>query len=290
MVRKAAFKGQFYEANEQALEKQIVGCFEGTNGPGALPLSKRSDKQIKAIISPHAGYQFSGPCAAWAYKEIAEAEYSDLYIIIGPNHAGTGSFTTMEGFETPYGVARVDQEFVKSLLEKNSDLTINDEAHANEHSIEVQIPMLQFATKDHMHELKIVPIILSDIDYMKFGLDLKETIFDSGKKVTIIVSSDFTHYGRHYHYVPFTSDVQKNIYEMDQKAINFIEALNVDGFVGYVDEKMCTICGTFPIAVLLKLFGNTKPKVELLHYYTSADLEEEKTYKNSVSYASILFT
>jgi hypothetical protein len=290
MVRKAVYSGQFYEANEHALERQIVGCFEDKNGPGALPLSKRSDKQIKAIIAPHAGYQYSGPCAAWAYKEIAEADYADLYVIIGPNHSGTGNFTTMEGFETPYGIARVDQEFTKLLLDKAPELTINDEAHNHEHSVEVQIPMLQFATKDKMHELKIVPIILSEIDYLKFGLDLKEAIFDSGKKVTIIVSSDFTHYGRNYHYVPFTADIQKNIYDMDGKAIELIKAVDTDGFVGYVDKKMCTICGTFPIAVLLKILGNNKnTKVELLHYYTSGDLEEEKYYKNSVSYASILF-
>jgi len=286
MARKAVYAGQFYEKNEQALDKQITEMFEGNNGPGALPLSKRS-KKIQAIIAPHAGYQFSGACAAWAYKEIAEAEFAEVYIIIGPNHSGTGNAISIAGYETPFGVVRVDQEFAKLLLEKNDELKIDEESHALEHSIEVQLPFLQFATKDKMHELKIVPIILHDIDYAKLGLDLKETIIESGKKVVIIVSSDFTHYGHNYHYIPFSTDIKKNIYDRDKKAIDFIEALNADGFIGYMDETQGTVCGAFPIAVLLKSLKHSK--IELLQYYTSADLEEDSTYKNSVSYAAILF-
>ena len=72
MPRKPMFVGKFYEATEQALDKQMAECFEGKNGPGALPLLKRTG-HIKAIIAPHAGYQYSGPCAAWSYKEIAES-------------------------------------------------------------------------------------------------------------------------------------------------------------------------------------------------------------------------
>jgi hypothetical protein len=286
MARKAVFAGQFYEKNEQALDKQITECFEGKNGPGATPLIKRSGK-IKAIIAPHAGYFYSGACAAWAYKEVAEAEFADLYIIIGPNHAGSGNAVSIQGYETPFGLARVDQEFAKSLVEKNDELKINEEAHAGEHSIEVQIPFLQFATKDKMHELKILPIIISEIDYVKFGLDLKETILESGKNVVIIVSSDFTHYGHNYHYLPFSSDIKKNIYERDRKAIDFIEKLDADGFIGYMDETMGTVCGAFPIASLIR--SMKEAKVELLQFYTSADLEEEQTYKNSVSYAAIVF-
>jgi MEMO1 family protein len=286
MTRKAVYAGQFYEHNEQALDKQISDCFEDKNGPGSLPLSKRSGK-IKAIITPHAGYQFSGPCAAWAYKEIAEAEFAEIYIIIGPNHSGSGNAVSLEGYETPFGIARVDQEFAKALLEKNDEIKLDDAAHAEEHSIEVQIPFLQFATKDNMHGLKIVPILVHELDYVKFGLDLKETILDSGKKVVIIVSSDFTHYGHNYHYIPFSTDVKKNIYARDQKAIDYIEKLDANGFIGFMDETQGTVCGAFPIAILLKTLKSAK--IELLQFYTSADLEEDSTYKNSVSYAAMVF-
>jgi AmmeMemoRadiSam system protein B len=197
----------------------------------------------------------------------------------------------VQGYETPFGLARVDHEFANTLLEKNTDLVVDEEAQMGEHSIEVQVPFLQFATKDKMHELKILPIMLGGIDYNKLGLDLKETILESGKKVIIIVSSDFTHYGHNYHHIPFSADVKKNIYDTDRKAIDFIEKLDADGFMSYVEENMMTICGALPIAVLLKTLKSSKVKLE--QYYTSADLEENipeaKQYKNSVSYAAIIF-
>lgn len=284
---KAQFAGQFYEEKDYALEKQITACFEDKNGPGDLPVNERKNK-IKAIIAPHAGYMYSGPCAAWAYKEIAEAEFADIYIIIGPNHSGNGNFIALSGYETPFGLARTDKEFASMLLEKNDELKADDSAFKYEHSVEVQIPFLQFVTKDKMHQLKILPIILSsDIDIAKFALDLKETIIESGKNIVIIISSDFTHYGRNYHYVPFSTDVKNKIYEMDRKAIEFIEKFDADGWLEYVQNNFMTVCGFIPIAVLLKTI---KPcKVRLEHYYTSADLDPDSDYKNSVSYAAIIF-
>lgn len=284
---KSQFAGQFYENKSFELENQIKSCFEDKNGPGDLPLNKRSNL-IKAIIAPHAGYQFSGPAAAWAYKEIAEAQFADVYIIIGPSHQNNANAISMQGYETPLGLARTDQEFAKILLEKNDELKADEEAFTDEHSVEVQVPFLQFATKDKMHELKILPIILSDsIDIAKLALDLKDTIVESGKSAIFIISSDFTHYGRNYRHVPFSSDVKEKIYETDRKAIEFIEKHDVDGWLGYVQENLMTICGFIPIAVLIKTL---KPSaVRLEHYYTSADLDPESDYKNSVSYAAIIF-
>lgn len=286
MPRKPMFAGQFYEASEFALNRQITECFEGRNGPGDLPLSKRT-KQLQAIIAPHAGYMYSGPCAAWAYKEIAESEFPDLYIVIGPNHHNHVNAVSLEGYETPFGLARVDKEFATILLDKNSELAADEKAHEEEHSVEVQIPFLQFVSKDKMHEIKILPIILGDIDYKKLALDLKETILETKKKVVFIISSDFTHYGRAYHHVPFSENPKKNIYETDRKAIEFIEHLDVDGFMNYVQENMMTICGFMGIGTLLKTLKSAK--VSLEQYYTSADLEENSRYLNSVSYAAIIF-
>lgn len=286
-MAKAQFAGQFYEANEFALDKQIKECFEDKNGPGDLPLTKRTNK-IKAIIAPHAGYIYSGPCAAWAYKEIAEAEFPDLYIIIGPSHHNNVNALTTKGYETPLGLARTDQEFARLLLEKNDELKDDDNAFLGEHSVEVQVPFLQFVSKDKMHALKILPILVSDsIDIAKLALDIKDTIVESGKNVVFIVSSDFTHYGRNYHHIPFSADVKKNIYETDRKAIEFIEKHDVDGWMKYVQENLMTICGFIPIAILIKTLKDSTVRLE--HYYTSADLEEDSQYKNSVSYAAIIF-
>ena len=286
MPRKPMFAGQFYENDPTQLEKQITACFEDKNGPGDLPLSKRTRK-IQAVIAPHAGYQFSGPCAAWSYKAIAESEFPNLYIIIGPNHHGTTNSVSLDGYETPFGLVRVDKEFASMLLEKNSELVADEKAHELEHSIEVQLPFLQFVTKDKMHELKIVPIIVGDIDYAKLALDLKELILETDKNVVFIISSDFTHYGRVYHYIPFSDDVKRKIYDLDRGAIDFIEKLDAEGFIKFFEENMMTICGYTGIAILLKTLKASK--VDLEHYYTSADLEENSPYKNSVSYASIVF-
>ena len=286
MPRKAAFAGQFYEKDSTMLDKQITSCFEDKNGPGDLPITKRT-KHIQAIIAPHAGYQYSGPCAAWAYKEIAESEFPNVYVIIGPNHHSAVNALSLDGYETPYGLVRVDKEFASALLEKNSELSADEKAHEEEHSIEVQLPFLQFVTKDKMHELKIVPIILGDIDFKKFATDIKETMLEQNKKVIFIVSSDFTHYGRQYHHVPFSSNPREQIYDIDRKAIEFIEKLDADGFENFFHEHMMNICGHMGIALLLKTLKSAK--VELHQYYTSADLEENSRYLNAVSYAAISF-
>ena len=284
-VRRPIVAGTFYEAGFQALEEQIKSCFMNKKGPGALP-TRRGDKQIKAIISPHAGYQFSGPCASWGYKEIAEAEAPDVFVMLGPNHTGLGqSSINLDIWQTPFGMVKADEEFGK-LLVKNTELVEDSKAHLQEHSIEVQLPFLQFVNKDILQRIRIVPIVISeDIDIPKLALDIKETILDSGKKVVFVVSSDFTHYGVQYGYLPFSSDIPKRIYELDQGAIRLIKDMDSDGFLNYVYETGTTICGQLPIALLLKTLEKTKGK--LLQYYTSADIMGD--YRNAVGYASILF-
>ena len=284
-IRRSVAAGLFYEDDSKALRNQIVECFESKRGPGALPVKKRTGFVQGAII-PHAGYIYSGPCAAWAYKELAESEMPDLYIIIGPNHTGLGgSALTTNAFETPLGIVRCDKSFANGLISKGS-IAESELPHLEEHSIEVQLPFLQFINEDRINELKILPIVLSsDFDYKKFALDLKETIVETKKRATIIASSDFTHYGRNYSYLPFTTDVQKRIYQLDKKAISFIRKFNDYEFLNYVYETGATICGAIPIATLINSIK--KNEAELLQYYTSGDIMGD--YKNSVSYASIIF-
>jgi len=286
MTRRPIAAGSFYEAKTDKLEDQIKSCFLSAKGPGALPINKRKGPVLGAIC-PHAGYMYSGQCAAWAYKVIAESEFADVYVVIGPNHTGIGkSSTTLENYETPFGVVRIDQEFAQMLV-KNSDLVEDNEAHAGEHSVEAQLPFLQFATRDFSNELKIVPIVAShDFNFKRLGLDLKETIVDSGKKVCVIASSDFTHYGRNYHYVPFSSDVQKRMYDLDGEAIGLIKKFDSEGLFNYIYETGATICGCVPIGVLLNAIK--AKKAELLQYYTSGDIVND--YKNSVGYASMTFS
>ncbi len=285
MIRKPIVSGQFYESDFNRLDEQLNDSFVSKKGPGALPNKKRN-KEILAAICPHAGFVFSGQCAAWAYKEIAESKFPDLFIILGPSHYGSeGANATLQDFETPLGVVKTDTEFVNALVKKRV-VKIDDEAHASEHSIEVQLPFLQFSNKDRLNDIRIVPITLgSNIDYKTFGLDIKELLIDSGKKAVIIASSDFTHYGPNYGYVPFSSEIQKRMYELDAGAINYIKRFDTDGFLNYCFETGATICGQTAIAALLNAVKAKNAK--LLQYYTSGDISGD--YRNAVGYAAIVF-
>ena len=160
MTRKPCVSGQFYEADMNQLNEQIKESFLSKRGPGTLPANKR-EKDILGVICPHAGYAFSGACAAWSYSSIAEAGFPDVFIIIGPSHYGTENpAATLQDFETPFGVVKTDAEFVNALAKKGN-IIIDEDAHASEHSIEVQLPFLQFANKDRMKDIKIAPITVS---------------------------------------------------------------------------------------------------------------------------------
>lgn len=284
MTREPSAAGQFYEENFIGLEEQIKGCFHHRLGPGALPIKKRKGI-LKAAIVPHAGYMFSGPCAAWAYKEIAESEISDIYVLIGPNHSGAGSSASIEDWKTPFGFIKTDKDFVREIGQ-NTDIQINDSYHENEHSVEVQLPFLQYVNKEFLKQMKFAAITLSnDIDIKKFANDLKKIIIKSKKKITFIISSDFVHYGANYNYKPFIFDVDDKLKELDSEAFKLILEKKPEDFLDYIKKTGATICGYLSIYLLLKLIDDEKGR--LLMYYNSSEISGDK--KNTVSYASIIF-
>ncbi|MBU0471154.1 MAG: AmmeMemoRadiSam system protein B, partial [Nanoarchaeota archaeon] len=117
------------------------------------------------------------------------------------------------------------------------------------------------------------------------AIDLKETLLETGQKAVFIISSDFTHFGPNYHYIPFSTDIKKNIYDLDRGAIELIKKRNPSAFLDYVNKHFITICGAIPIVLLLKSIN--VDKVLLEQYYTSGDVLDN--YRNSVSYASFVF-
>ena len=283
-MRRAIVAGQFYAAGFQQLEEQIKNSFTDKLGPGALPIKKR-EKEIKGIIAPHAGYMFSGPCAAWAYKEITESKFPDLFILLGLDHGGFGlTCVTAQDFETPLGVVKTDKDFCKKLIDAGFDE--NDEAHAREHSIEVQIPFLQFASKGYLDKLRIVPIIIADSSYEKWARMIKDVLEKTKKQAIVIASSDFTHFGINYGYFPFKENIKENLYKLDKGAIEHIKNCDAYRFLDYCNETGATICGKFPIAVLLEIFK--KQKADLLRYYTSGDVVDD--YSGAVGYAAIVIS
>jgi len=281
MIRKPVVAGQFYEDDFQELDKQIKECFLDKRGPGDFPISR--GKKVFGIISPHAGYQFSGPCMAWAYKEIAEAQFPKNYIMIGPSHMSYLNKVALskdKEWQTPFGVVKVDKDH--KLLESEyfkEDFFAFDQ----EHSVEVQLPFLQFASKDNLDKLKIIPVLISGYENYK---EIAEKL--SMKNSILIASSDFTHYGSNYRYKPFIYHKKESMYELDGGAIEFIKKLDVEGFLNYVKTNKMTICGASAIAIVMeacKNLGATRGR--LLQYYTSGDVLED--YENMVGYGAIVF-
>jgi len=283
MVRKPMVAGMFYALEEEALKDQIKGCFLSKFGPGKLP-EGRKERDILGLIAPHAGYTYSGACAAYSYKEIAESKLPDLFVILGLSHSGYGSCISLKDWETPLGIVKNDKDFGKSLM-KNSGLKQDEAAHDQEHSIEAQLPFLQFVCKE---EIKIAPIIVSgDVPYGELAKNIVKTIKEENKKACIIASSDFTHYGVNYGYFPFQTNVKENLYALDNDAIKHIKKLDAYRFLGYTEQTGATICGKFPIAVMVgtcKLLGGENAK--LLKYYASGDVVGD--YSSAVGYASMV--
>lgn len=283
--------GQFYEKDRKKLVEQIRGCFLSKFGPKSLP--EKNSKKYFAAISPHAGYFYSGPAAAHIYKEIGEMKNPDLFLIIGNSHTGLGpsiSIYPNGKWHTPLGSVEVDENFVETLVKNSKFAKIDLTAHEYEHSIEVQIPFLQFIFK----EFKIIPIVFRGDEVLKEATDLANSIEKTakklGKKIFVIGSSDFTHYGPAYGYYPFlgsSKEIKKKLYELDKGAIEKIINLNEKEFLTYLLEKKSTICGFAPIVATILYAKKFVKKGKLLKYYCSGDISQD--YENCVGYGAIIF-
>lgn len=308
-MRKPAVAGQFYSSDELKLTNQIDACFKNPLGSG-MPRIELHNKKIIGGIVPHAGYEYSGPCAAHFYKEIVNS-FPETFVILGTNHSGKGSnfSLSLEDFQTPLGIAKNDYDFSQALLkaaglpesdteeasfhsvdyEKEEEWLAHDEkAHANEHSVEVQIPFIQFIAKMSGKNFKIVPIIVSTTDLdecKKLGELIAAVSLELKRNVCIMASGDFTHYGENYRFVPFEKNVRNNLYALDRKSIDKIMKLDSEGFSKEAEKT--TICGRGPIITCIeacKILGAHQAR--LLKYYTSGDVS--KDYENAVGYASIV--
>lgn len=271
-MRNASFAGQFYNEDIQALSSNLRKLFSESKA--------KPEKNAVGIISPHAGYEYSGKAAAESYSAIKNSKF-DTFVILGTNHTGFENSVSLEDFETPFGKIENDDEFSEQL----KDFGSNELLHKYEHSIEVQLPFLQFIFK----KPKIVPFLIGQNSYAdckKISKAISKIASEQKKKICMIASSDFTHYGKSYGYVPFANDVKKKLYELDKKAISAILKMESSGF--YKLSENMTICGRIPITIAIECCKIMKAKAKLLDYYTSGDVA--KDYSSAVGYASIVFT
>ena len=279
----------FYPLDRDLLKKSIERCFLDTDyGPGRLP-SENKDSSIHGGIAPHAGYTYSGPCAAHLYLELAEKHDDfDTLVIIGTNHTGIGGdLTTTSAYNewvTPLGSIPVDLEAVKKLV-SNTGIADDRYAHDREHSVEVQLPFAQYALGSGW---KLVPIVAKPFTPEKakaYATQILGVMEDLGRKPLFIVSSDFTHHGPSYGYVLFTVDPISKVRDLDLAFISRITSLDIGGFYKMVGEYNATICGWPAIMVLMEIARIEGWSFRLLKYYNSGELTGDPSV--IVGYASI---
>ena len=265
MKRNPAVAGQFYPLRVSAIEKQVFEFID------------KSAKKVNAlgIVSPHAGYIYSGPVAGSVYSKI---ELKPTYIIIGPNHTGKGkpySIMSEGTWVMPQGEVEIDSALAKKLLHTSEFLEEDFLAHAYEHSIEVQIPFLQYFKQP----FKFVPIILSSVEghsYQALGREIAKVIKETKTDALIIASSDMTHY-----------EAQEDARSKDMKAVEAILKLDEEELVKRVEEIGISMCGYAPVAVMISAAKELGAKsAELVKYQTSGDTSGD--YSSVVGYAGII--
>jgi AmmeMemoRadiSam system protein B len=279
-VRLPCQAGAFYAGTAESLKKQIENCFLHELGPGKIPeIAKNGSRQVVGLICPHAGYMFSGPVAAHAYYNLASDGKPDIVVLFGPNHTGYGSALAImnEGFwRTPLGDVEIDSELASQIVHESRIVDIDDSAHRFEHSIEVQLPFLQYL---YGSEFKIAPIcfLMQDLSSAReVGQAVAKVL--AGKNAVIIASSDMTHY-----------EPQKSAETKDKMALEAVEAMDEAKLYSAIKAHRISACGYGPIAALItaaKILGVKKAK--LLCYKTSGDVVGD--YSSVVGYATVCLT
>jgi AmmeMemoRadiSam system protein B/AmmeMemoRadiSam system protein A len=276
VVLRSSLAGSWYSADPNVLTAQLDEFFRKAN--------TKVINNVIALILPHAGYAYSGQTAASALKTI-DKKYKRI-IVIGPSHR-----TYMEEilsvprathYETPLGQIPLDNEFIDKLL-KFPVVQNLQHAFEGENSIEMELPLLQYRWRD----FKLVPIVAGQcsLDTIRKAGSILQGLVDV--ETLVVASSDFTHFGPRFNYVPFTENVPEQIKKLDMGAYEYIAKLDSDGFLEYKRKTGATICGYIPIAVLLSMLDK-KTKVSLANYTTSGELTGD--FSNPVSYLSVVFS
>jgi AmmeMemoRadiSam system protein B len=249
----------FYPQEKKALIETLDGMLEnlGLNVQEAkYDKQKPHSRGILGGVSPHAGYIFSGIPAAKLMAAVAKDGKPDTFIVLGPRHDGMSPSSVMVHGDwlTPLGVSSIDQELAQLITDNSEYLVENDRAHQYEHSIEVQIPFLQY----FFGEISFVPIAVAGRDRREMasiGLAIAKASTQLSRDIVIIASTDMTHYGSAYGYAPIgdgpVEDVLRFMRESDGKAIDHILKLKPKNLLEYVQESGITMCGSGPVASML---------------------------------------
>ena len=276
MIRRPAVAGRFYDARPDVLAARIDASFERNDAAaGTASVSGKA----AGVIAPHAGYVYSGETAVCAIDALL---FADTYILIGPNHTGIGTPVSIsfDDWETPLGTVRFDSDLADRFA---GSIAVPDaSAHLYEHSLEVQLPLLQrkFERAGRPSDFRIFPICMGLQDpetAREIGLILRQILSENAgsKKIAVLASSDFSHY------IPAA-----RAEEIDRRLIDRILAGDVSGFYDEIDRRSSTLCGFGPIAALMTALCGTCT-ARLTAYTNSGHVSGDDT--SVVAYAAAAF-
>lgn len=262
-TRRPYVSGHFYPSDPKELKNKIEWSFTHWNGPGYIPEVKSIEPE-RGIVAPHAGYDYSGPVAAFAFAALASSGRYDYFVVIGPNHTGRGSPISIgdQDYVTPLGRAKIN---VNALEELRDDVVVVDnDAHSQEHSVEVEIPFLQFIYGD----VEILPVVMMD-QSQEAAEHLASRLKKLSGNFAVIASSDLNHYLELQQLKRLDAYFSRAVLNRDIKTIYRYE------YSGEVSA-----CGFGPIVTLL---STNSGKVDLLKLSNSIEMTGDET---GVGYAS----
>ena len=268
-LRKSVIAGSWYSGNPYILRRDIEDFLN------LVPYSESSGKVV-AIIAPHAGYVYSGQVAAHAYKSVCGDNY-DAVIVVGPSHRmafpGVSIFGS-GGYETPLGIVPVDEELAKQI-KKNSNLVSDiPAAHLQEHSLEIQLPFLQYV----LGKFSFVPLVMGD-QGADTCQELARAIFESarGRKILIVGSSDLSHFHKY-----------NEATKLDSVALRYLKESDAAGLLSSLENGTTEACGGGPMAVAMLVASKMgATDVQVLKYANSGDVTGDKS--SVVGYAAAIY-
>lgn len=297
-IRPAQYVGICYSNRPKKLNRDLENYFATIDSSRLEKLTK-GIKRLKGIIVPHSNLELSGPCAAWAYKAMAQLPLPELLIILAPNHSGTlvYPFSVLnKDFRLLPELVKVDRELINLLSRKNNyDIFYKNIIHLREHAIEVQLPFLKYIYKEDLKRLKIVPIICARSSYndslgfssqrKEFIEILREAIVKTGKNTLVIATGDLVHNSK-WRVGPY-------FHQRNREIITLLRQANPENLKTRLSLEHRS-CGKGAFYSFLKLIGPAKAKILNYSWASKSSFlkkREDLPYRNlmNIGYVSMIF-
>mmetsp|Transcript_4246 Transcript_4246/g.5865 ORF Transcript_4246/g.5865 Transcript_4246/m.5865 type:complete len:301 (-) Transcript_4246:88-990(-) len=284
--RSASHAGSWYTDDHDQLHSSLQDWLGAVEPSNVAP--------VRALIGPHAGFSYSGPTAAYAYRHM-EPDTVQTVIVLGPSHhvyLRGAAISMAEKFETPLYDMEINKEVSQELLNTGLFEVMTQQMDEDEHSLEMHLPYI--AKMMEGRQFKVVCLMIgatSKAQEEEYGRVLAPYLDDP--QYFFVISSDFCHWGQRFRYQPYEKShgqIHEYITWLDHQGMQLIEAQDCDGFLSYLEQTQNTICGRHPISVLLFTIkaASTAFDLKFLKYAQSSSVSSRGD--SSVSYASAVVT